>query len=46
MDYIAQFRVMKKVQIGNGSGNEPSSVALLKPATNASLLYCNFENFT
>ena len=26
------------------SGNEPSSVALLKPATKARLLYCNFEN--
>ena len=33
MDYIAQFRI-----------NEPSSVALLKPATKARLLYCNFEN--
>ena len=26
------------------SGNEPSSVALFKPATKARLLYCNFEN--
>ena len=26
------------------SGNEPSSIALLKPVTNARLLCCNFEN--
>ena len=25
-------------------GNEPSSVVLFKPATNARLVYCNFEN--
>ena len=33
MDYIAKI-----------SDNEPSSVALFKPATKARLLYCNFEN--
>ena len=28
------------------SGNEPSSVALLNPATKARLLYFNFQKFT
>ena len=32
MDYIAKFW-----------GNEPSSVAIFKPAMRARLLYCNFE---
>ena len=44
LEAVKTFKVRKYGLYCAISGNEPSSVALLNPATKARLLYFNFEN--